>query len=360
VASLNLPSYNYGVVTTQRRIGTSSNLRGILVNRQDLGNSGDYNRIAGFDYNYNIKNNRYRGSVYAHQQFAPEFQGKAFNSDAYSAGASFNYNSNTWFGGTSFTSIGANYIPVVGYVPREGFDRIGGYFGYQIYPQSAIINRISTGTFGSITWDTIWGKSDRDNGGWFELGFLNSAQLNINASNNYTFLFDPYDPSETDGPELARATDYTYTQYEINYSGDQRKKFNYRVGAKLGQYYNGNLSGINGNLAYRWQPYGIFSIDFDINQVRLPDPYNDADIFVIGPKVDLTLTRNFFWTSVAQYNSQFDNMNIYSRFQWRFRPVSDLFIVYTDNYLYDFRNTGNNFNVKNRSLVVKLTYWLNL
>jgi hypothetical protein len=51
-------------------------------------------------------------------------------------------------------------------------------------------------------------------------------------------------------------------------------------------------------------------------------------------------------------------VNINSRLQWRFRPVSDLFLVYTDNYFTDqfFQNP----NVKNRALVLKVTYWLNL
>ncbi len=359
-ADINLPSYNFGVASVQRRVGTNSNIRGMFVNRQDLGNSSDYNRTAGVDYNYNFDNNKYRGNIFFHQMFDPKFNGEDLKSDAYSSGASFNYNSTTWFGGLFLNSIGTNYSPVVGYVPREGFDRIGGFAGYQIFPKSPTINRMSFGTFGNSTWDAVFGRSDRENGGWFEVGFLNTAELNFNFSNNYTFLFDSYDPSESDGLELEQGTDYTYTQFRFSFRSDQRKKFNYRVGATSGNYYNGALSGVNGSLGYRWQPYGVFSIDFDVNSVRLPDPYNDADILVIGPKIDLTLSKSVFFTSVVQYNSQFDNMNIYSRFQWRFKPVSDLFIVYTDNYLYDYRNTENNFTAKNRSLVIKLTYWLNL
>ena len=46
--------------------------------------------------------------------------------------------------------------------------------------------------------------------------------------------------------------------------------------------------------------------------------------------------------------------------QWRFAPVSDFFLVYTDNYLATddegFINLGPS---KNRALVFKLTYWLN-
>ncbi len=360
VTSLNVPSYNFGVATVQRRIGTNSNIRGILVNRQDLGNSTDYNRVAGLDYNFNFNENRFVGNAFFHQQFAPEFRGNHFEADAYSSGVRMDYNSRRWFGGASFTSIGSNYNPVVGYTPREGFDRIGGYFGHQIFPESTTLNRLSFGTFGNMTWDAIWGRSDRENGGWFEIGFLNTAELNFNFTNSYTFLFDSYDPSESNGLELNQGSDFTYTQARLSYQGDQRRRLNYWIALKGGEYYNGNIAGVAGNIGYRLQPYGIFSIAYDVNQVRLPDPYNDADIFVIGPKVDLTLTKNVFWTSVAQYNSQFDNMNVYSRFQWRFKPVSDLFIVYTDNYLYDFRSTENNFSVKNRSLVVKLTYWLNL
>ncbi|MEQ8424200.1 MAG: DUF5916 domain-containing protein, partial [Cyclobacteriaceae bacterium] len=314
-SDLGLPSYNFGVASTQRRVGTNSNIRGIFVNRQDLGNSADYNRVAGLDYNYNFDDNKFRGNVFFHQMFDPQFDGEDLSSDAYSGGASFNYSTTTWQGGVFLSSIGSNFDPVVGFTPRNGMDRIGGWGGYQIFPRSEAINRISFGTFGGVVWDNVWGMSDRDNGGWFEIGFLNTAELNINASNNYTFLIDPYDPSETEGLALAQGTDYNYTQGEINFRSDQRKKFNYGVSARLGEYYNGSISGVRGNLAYRWQPYGIFSIDFDVNQVRLPDPYNDADILVVGPKIDLTLSKSVFFTSVVQYNSQFDNMNVYSRFQ---------------------------------------------
>ena len=86
----------------------------------------------------------------------------------------------------------------------------------------------------------------------------------------------------------------------------------------------------------------------------MPDPYNDAEFFLVGPKLDLTFTDKIFFTTFVQYNNQAKNLNINSRFQWRFKPVSDFFIIYTDNYLPE------NMMVKNRALVVKINYWLNL
>ena len=102
-------------------------------------------------------------------------------------------------------------------------------------------------------------------------------------------------------------------------------------------------------------------MNFTYNRIRLPDPYNDADLFLIGPRIDLTFTKSIFWTTFIQYNSQINNVNVNSRFQWRFKPVSDLFIVYTDNYFADIDGRFIDFNrPKSRALVVKLSYWFNL
>lgn len=71
----------------------------------------------------------------------------------------------------------------------------------------------------------------------------------------------------------------------------------------------------------------------------------------------IPLPKKIFFTTFIQYNNQLDNLNINARFQWRFKPVSDFFLVYTDNYL---ATPSDLFMSHNRALVAKLTYWLNL
>ncbi|MFZ6001861.1 MAG: hypothetical protein ACOYW3_15220, partial [Bacteroidota bacterium] len=65
-------------------------------------------------------------------------------------------------------------------------------------------------------------------------------------------------------------------------------------------------------------------------------------------------TDKIFLTTYVQYNNLLDNVNLNARFQWRYKPASDFFIVYTENY---FSET---FAAKNKALVFKLTYWLNM
>ncbi|MBZ0246684.1 MAG: hypothetical protein K8H85_12125, partial [Cyclobacteriaceae bacterium] len=151
-----------------------------------------------------------------------------------------------------------------------------------------------------------------------------------------------------------------YTNLELSFNSDPRKLFNYELKMVSGEYFNGTRNGVQAKVNYRIQPYGVLSLDMNYNKIELPAPYQSADIYLISPRVDLTLSRTVFFTTFFQYNSQFSNININSRFQWRFKPVSDLFIVYTDNYFYDFDMPQQNFNPKTRSIVLKLTYWFNM
>ncbi len=110
---------------------------------------------------------------------------------------------------------------------------------------------------------------------------------------------------------------------------------------------------IDTKMVYRFQPYVNLSMNVTYTNLRLPQPFEHHRFWLIGPKLDITFTDKLFLTTFMQYNEQRNNTNMNIRLQWRYKPVSDLFIVYTDNY---FANTRE---VRNRALVLKLTYWWN-
>lgn len=51
-------------------------------------------------------------------------------------------------------------------------------------------------------------------------------------------------------------------------------------------------------------------------------------VMVWNPRVVLTFSKSIFLTTFVQYNNQVNNVNVNTRFLWRFKPVSDLFVVY--------------------------------
>ena len=119
-------------------------------------------------------------------------------------------------------------------------------------------------------------------------------------------------------------------------------------------YYTGSRFDFNAGLKYRIQPFVNFSVDYFRTEMHMPEGYQNTYFDLIQGKIEVTFTRNIYWTSFLQYNTQVQNFNINSRFQWRFRPMSDFYVVYTDNY--DLR-IGK---PRNRTIVIKLIYWINV
>jgi len=361
--SINLPSLNYTVGALQRRVFERSNISAIFINKQSLTDtltddfslqSGNYNRLAGLEYNHASADNKWTGKAYYHRSFDPQQK-----DNAYTHGATLNYSTLRWDISWLHQVVGENFNAEVGFVPRTNFRRIMPSVAYRFFPKSKKVVSHGPGLEQQFWWNKDIGLTDSNFSLFYEFIFTNTSQLTASVLNNYVYLFAPFRPSG-EGLSFEVGEDFSMTGFSLEYRSDRRKPFFYDVNTINGQYYGGTLNFINTTFNYRAQPYGLFSLDMSYSRINLQDPYTSANLFLIGPRMDLTFTRSLFFTTFVQWNSQFDNINVNSRLQWRFQPVSDLFIVYTDNYVYDIFNRFNNFNVKNRALVVKLSYWLNI
>lgn len=360
-----LPSVNYTVASVQRKIWDRSNISAIVVNKQAFQDSlgtdftlapNQWNRTIGMDFNYASADSKWNGKAYYHRTWDQNQL-----DSTYSIGAEAELNTYRWSVRSSFRTIGANFNPEVGFVRRTDYKQNQATVNYKFYPKGGIIQTHGPGLDYDILGNQQYGVTDWDANILYDISFRNTATFRMRLRRQFTYLFDSFDPSGTDGQELPADTKYWYNFVVARFSSDQRQPFFFELSTNSGQYYNGTRLNLEGSLTYRFQPYGFISMDFEYNRIKLPDPYNDANLYLVGPKLDITFSKSLFWTTFIQYNSQINNMNINTRFQWRYAPVSDLFIVYTDNYYADVTDRFIDFNrPKARALVVKLTYWLNL
>jgi hypothetical protein len=182
--------------------------------------------------------------------------------------------------------------------------------------------------------------------------FKNASSLALQLSNNVTNLL--FATSFTDGDPLP-AAQYQYAQFGIGYYSDARKFFGWSADLNFGQFYNGTVQSIRAGINWRNQPHLSLRLNAQLNQIQLPGTYGSTRLVLIAPRVEYNFSTQLFWTTFIQYNTQSNNFNINSRLQYRFKPMSDLFLVYTDNYFTDplFKN-------KNRALIFKFSYWFNL
>jgi hypothetical protein len=184
------------------------------------------------------------------------------------------------------------------------------------------------------------------------VSFQNSAEFRFELNHQYTWLMFPQFVLPNINKGLEGGV-YNYSFLSTGFTTNKRKKFNANIYATYGEFYNGRRHSSGIDLSYRIQPFGIVTLNYSRDDLRFAPPLNTTTINLLGLKAELSFTRSMFFTAYMQYNTQTENTNVNCRFQWRFRPMSDFFIVYSDNY--DPR-----FNIKNRAVIVKGVYWLNL
>jgi len=363
------PAFNYTVAVAEQRITESSRVAFIAVNKQSInpdefaGSFNEYNRVIGAEYRLNTSGNTWTGKSNIMTSFSPE-QGE----QSYTFFNQYTYNTRKYTVEVAQLFVGNGFNPETGFAPRKDMFLVSPEAAINFFPKNGAYSRGRLGFDSRFFWKpgkdgnsyiTDFGFEEFNFEPFFDIRFNNTGTFAVQTNYTYLKLVRDFDPTrvQQDGIFLPGGSSYHYVNISLSYESDRRKRFSYDIETQFGSFFNGSLFGINSQLTYQYRPLGFVSLDFTYNRIKLADPFETADLWVIGPRIDFTFTKKLFFTTFMQYNSQFDNLNINTRLQWRFAPVSDFFIVYTDNYVTD---PWNNFSSRNRAVVAKFTYWINL
>jgi len=359
-----IPSYNYTVASFKKQVFGRSNISGIFSMKQainfdkdtddgyDFGEQNEYNRVYGLQYNLLTADDKWDGSFY---YFNSESPGK--NSKHWAHGASIRFNTRNIFAFWSHEYVAENFTAEMGFFPRTGYFTFGPFLRYNFYPESNTISQHGPSFRADYYLDTNWDFTDKEMQVGYGVSFLNSSRFNLEWENTYVKLFNDFDPTwqyEPGTEPLPAGSEYTWNTINVDYSSNSRRDFSFSVRSKFGGFYNGTATNLSGTVRYRIKPIFSLALNYTYNDINLPDPYPKGTFWLVGPRIDLTFTDKIFWTNFIQYNQQADNVNINSRLQWRFAPVSDIFLVYTENFLPDGMVS------KNRGVVLKISYWINI
>ena len=354
-----IASNNNSMIALQKKIGKRSNIAAFIVNRErfedyEFSEANDkYNRVFGVDYNLASEDNTWSGRYYLHKSVNPDDKIGNFSAEAITI-----YNKNNWVFINDWSYVDNDFTADLGFVPRTDIFKMGNFAQRFFFPKNRdVVNRNNVQLlFINYFRPTLDFKlTDYFLRASWETEFTSNANITANVYNQYIFLTDDFDPTRTDGgTPLPGNKGYTFNYADVEFSTNNTKLFTYSLNTTLGQFFNGNRYSVGGTLSYRWQPWGQFSLDVNYDGIKLPQPYESADYWLITPRMDVTFNKSLFFTALAQYSNQRENFGVNARLQWRFAPLSDLFLVYNDNY----STTG--FAPRFRSINLKMTYWLNL
>ena len=357
------PGNNYSALAINHRVFGRSIVKGFFHNRigHTDGNydSQDYTRNMGIEFEYSSKDGYDRmGLAYG----LSNSNGVTDKNGYYHAIVSFGNDNFRFY--TNLSGIGKNYSDDMGFIQqlnqydavadtviKIGYEHLFTNISYTLYPETGSINTHTFSLINVADWERS-GKTNFSNriSGGYRIAFANTSRVSVRAERVFRKLLFPF--TFTENPLAAQG--YTWGTLGLAYSSDVRKVFNYAVGGSIGGFYSGKRKSVTAEINYRQQPWGNFGVAFEANELTFDKDIGNTTLLLIGPKLEFSFNRDLFWTTFLQYNTQQDNFNINSRIQWRFQPLSDLFLVYTDNYAIE------QWGPKNRTLVLKVNYWLNI
>lgn len=359
---------NYTAATVNQRVLKRSVIKGYFLNHENFITAEEktknplsaYGRNAGAEFNYYNLKGTWEGWAAYHRSFKKTVND---NNNFYDFGGK--YNTRNFSGLLHYGSVGTNYYTDMGFVSRiENYDaerdtvvRLGfkefySEFTFKSYPKKGAVSQFNT----ELNYYRIYNPDNSVNEINTELNsfiqFQNTGNILLNLLRSEVHLLFPI--SFTDAVPLPKGI-YTFNQAEVGYSSDFRKVFSFNISGGAGQFYNGTFQSVKAGFTLRKQPHVNISLNAEYNKLVFPGVYGTTELFLLSPRIEINFSTSLFWTTFLQYNTQRNNFNINSRLQYRFRPMSDLFVVYTDNYFTDpfFKN-------RNRAIVFKLNYWLNL
>ncbi len=352
---------NYSVLAVQHKVMNRSNISFLMVNKQLLDTELDdldialYNRVIGADFNFADASNTWTGKTFVHGSLSPGIDGMPITH-----GTELNYNSRFWEFGWTHEYVQSDYDAQVGFVRRSNYYSFEPGFARKFYPSDGALNDFGIGLDSEFIFKPGFGKTDHSIGLTFGGTTSNNSRFEFRVAQEYVYLFDDFDPTGTDSQPLLVDTDYSYINFEGFFSGDRRKPVAFFIRPFVGQYFNGWRYGSGGRITLTAKPKAQLAIDFNYNIFDMPHLEDKKKTFLLGPRIDYTFSKELFFTTFIQYNTQSENTNINARLQWRFAPVSDFFLVFTDNYFTGADPSDRfNINLRNRAIVAKLTYWFN-
>jgi hypothetical protein len=383
-----LPGVNYTVLSAQKKVFSASNVAMILVHDQKIGKlvefrdrngnwskMGDYNTVAGTEFNLLTKNNLWAGKGFVQKSFYPGLGVK----EGFAHATWLRYRSLNWTGIWNHEYASKEFSARTGFVPRtDNFDPISGkiikydywrlepMITYNYYPkQNAVVNHFGLVASNSSYYDSSFHGTESESEVGLDVNFQNSSMFHLSLDHSYYDLFLPFDPLDEGKYFFGK---YDWMAVHTEFTSNNRKPLSGFIEASYGGYFIGKKYEFGGNLSYRVKGLGkrklpllLFNANWNHINVVMSDSQASA-INLIGFKTEYSINTNTYLTGFLQYNTQSEKMNVNVRFQWRYRPMSDFFLVYSQNYD-QFQSVLPNRNAylgaSYRTLAAKWVYWFN-
>ena len=360
-----IPANNNLIVAAEHKILKKSNVSAFFVNRQatnyddvyegvpdSISRKTRYNRVVGSDFNFFSEDNTIDALVYVHKSFTP-----GISTNAISAGTDLNVEKRKYSLGLTTQYVDEGFQSDLGYTKRVDILRANPNAKFRLYPENGTINTIEFSASNNSYWRASDDLSPREiyNAAYVKFNFTSGAMLSLTGNNSFIRLSKAFDPVGTSDDAISLPIgDYNYNDLELGFQSDKRKALWTEGSAMYGAFYNGHKFTADVTFQYRFQPYFTLELQAQYDDIQLPEPYSTDQLWYLGPTFNFTFTKSLFFKTDIQYSSQAESFLLVSRLQWRYAPLSDIFLTYNDV------KTTSPYEPVQKGIYLKINYWFDI
>jgi len=334
---------DYTIGTARHNFSQSLNGTAYLVNTQELSY---FNRVGGLNMTYRSPNNKWRSVANYGKSFTKNIEG---NNNFINGEVTYSTPELEWH--LQYQTIDQDYISETGFIPqqfnfdaatnqtiREGFSRFDS--GFQI---KKIVKDSDKIDWFRKFWISNGAVFNQDGSLRSNTTFISPFAIRFkDRSYVYASILTIVDNLDVSFDFLQNGNPITPDQYvqtygRIGYWAPTNKKFYINAKLEYGQFYNGTRLNPDVQLSYRMLPKAVISGSYAIQSVDLNE-LGQRTFHLTKLTSEIYFNNTLNWTTFLQYNTQANNFNINSRIQWEYKPLSYVYLVFTNNYNNDFEN----------------------
>ncbi|MCH2105052.1 MAG: carbohydrate binding family 9 domain-containing protein [Planctomycetes bacterium] len=249
----------------------------------------------------------------------------ADSDEAYYASAS--YPNDTVDLSLSFTEIGEDFDPALGFVPRGGIRKYSGSFDYSPRPRTNI-RQIGVGLHPTVYTDLDGNvESERVHATLFRVEWESGDSFDLDVKEQREVLTEAWDIQ--DDVEIA-VGDYEYLRWGLEYETSSKRPISLETGVDFGEFYDGDRLDYGIELDWNLNPGTQLGLEFERNEVELSG--GTFDVNVLRLRADLQFSPDTSWFNFVQYDDESEDVGLNSRLWHIFEPGKELFIVLNQSW----------------------------
>ncbi len=179
--------------------------------------------------------------------------------------------------------------------------------------------------------------------------FQNGTYLNFFLNNWYERLDEPFKIQPT---VTIPVGSYNFNEFVASFSSNPARRFYYRLSHSPQTFYEGRRDNTDASFGLRAGNRFSTELSYSRNNVRLPWGNFVVDLNIL--RVDFSFSPRQTLRTLSQYNSYTNQLSTSFRYNYIYKPGSDIFITYDELQL----NTLGTTPVRNRQFAIKTTYLL--